>query len=197
MTRDRRPRRPDVTGVELVGGTERRALVLREHDPRWAAAYDEHERRIRSALGPAAVQVEHIGSTSVRGLAAKPIIDVLLVVEDITAEEDYLPALLGAGYLLRVREPGHRLVRTPSRDANVHVLGRGDPAAEDYLLFRDRLRSSPDDRDLYECTKRALVEQDWPDTNAYADAKTEVVEAIKERARRAKRSRSGHSRPRP
>ena len=187
MTRDQSPRRPDVTTVELIGGTEKRELVLLEHDPRWATTYAEHERRIRSALGPAAVQVEHIGSTSVPGLAAKPIIDVLVVVDDLTAEEDYLPALLGVGYVLRVREPGHRLARTPSRDANVHVLGRGDPAAEDYLLFRDRLRSSPEDRELYERTKRALVEQDWPDTNAYADAKTEVVEAIKERARRAKR----------
>ena len=187
MTRERRPRRPDVTSLELVGGAEKRKLVLIDHDPRWAATYAEHERRIRSALGPAAVQVEHIGSTSVPGLAAKPIIDVLVVVEDITAEEDYLASLLEAGYVLRVREPGHRLVRTPSRDANVHVLESGDPAAEDYLLFRDRLRSSAEDRDLYERTKRVLVEQDWPDTQAYADAKTEVVEAIKERARHAKR----------
>lgn len=184
MTHDRTRRRPDVTSLELVGGAEKRKLVLIDHDPRWAATYAEHERRIRSALGRFAVQVEHIGSTSVPGLAAKPIIDVLLVVDDITAEEDYLPALLGAGYVLRVREPGHRLVRTPNRDANVHVWQRGDPAVDEYLLFRDRLRSSPEDRDLYERTKRALVAQDWPDTNAYADAKTEVVEAIKERTRR-------------
>lgn len=187
MTRERRPRRPDVTSLELVGGTEKRRLVLLDHDPRWAEEYAEHARRIRSALGPAALQVEHIGSTSVPGLAAKPIVDVLVVVEDVTAEEDYLPALLEAGYVLRVREPGHRLVRTPTRDANVHVLGRGDPAAEDYLLFRDRLRASPEDRDLYERTKRALVERDWPDTDAYAEAKTEVVEAIKARARDEKR----------
>ena len=187
MTPAQRPRRPDVTSVELVGGTEKRELVLLDHDPHWAEEYAEHARRIRSALGPAAWQVEHIGSTSVRGLAAKPIVDVLVVVDDVTAEEDYLPPLLAAGYVLRVREPGHRLVRTPSRDVNVHVLGRGDPAADNYLLFRDRLRSSPEDRDLYERTKRALVERDWPDTNAYADAKTEVVEGIKARARQAKR----------
>jgi GrpB-like predicted nucleotidyltransferase (UPF0157 family) len=169
----------------MVGGIEKRPLVLVEHDPEWAEAYAEHERRIRGALGPAAIQVEHIGSTSVPGLAAKPIIDVLVTVDDITAEEDYLDQLLGAGYELRVREPGHRLVRTPQRDAHVHVLEVGAEAADDYLLFRDRLRADPGDRDLYERTKQALAEQDWPDMNAYADAKTEVVEAIKERARQA------------
>lgn len=185
MTTENRPRRPDVRDVERVGGVEHRELVLVDHDPGWAEAYRVHERRIRAALGPAAVQVEHIGSTSVPGLAAKPIIDVLVTVEDITAEEDYLEQLVAAGYPLRVREPGHRLVRTPERDVHVHVLQVGDQAATDYLLFRDRLRSSPEDRELYECTKRALVERDWASMDAYADAKTEVVLAIKDRARAA------------
>jgi GrpB-like predicted nucleotidyltransferase (UPF0157 family) len=175
-----------VTTVEIVGGTERRALVLLDHDPAWSVAYAVQERRIRDALGPAAVQVEHIGSTSVPGLAAKPIIDVLVTVGDLTAEEDYLDQLLDAGYVLRVREPGHRLVRTPARDVHVHVMTAGDEAADDYLLFRDRLRSDPDDRALYERTKRDLVQRDWPDMDAYADAKTEVVLAIKERARAAR-----------
>ncbi|GAA3806671.1 GrpB family protein [Nocardioides panacisoli] len=178
-------RRPDVTDVEMVGGVERRALVLEDYDPAWPAAYAEHEQRIRRALGPTAAQVEHIGSTSVPGLAAKPIIDVLVTVEDITAEEDYLDQLLAAGYELRVREPGHRLVRTPARDVHVHVLEVGDGAAADYLLFRDRLRSHPEDRAFYERTKRLLVEQDWADMNAYAEAKTDVIAGIKERARRA------------
>ena len=173
----------DVTTVELVGGVEKRELVLVPYDPRWPAAYDEHERRIRDALGPVAVQVEHIGSTSVPGLAAKPIVDVLVTVADITAEEDHVERLLAAGYVLRVREPGHRLVRSPARDVHVHVLEVGDDAAEAYLVFRDRLRASPEDRTLYERTKRALLEQDWPDMNAYAEAKTEVISQIKERAR--------------
>jgi GrpB-like predicted nucleotidyltransferase (UPF0157 family) len=184
-------RRPDVTTVELVGGVEKRALVLTDHDPRWPEAFAEHERRIRAALGPAAVLIEHIGSTSVPGLAAKPVIDVLVTVEDITAEEDYLPQLLAVGYVLRVREPGHRLVRTPALDVHVHVMSHGDQAAEDYLLFRDRLRTDPEDRDLYERTKRALIEQDWSDTNAYAEAKSDVISGIKERARQSRqRTRS-------
>jgi GrpB-like predicted nucleotidyltransferase (UPF0157 family) len=94
---------------------------------------------------------------------------------------------LVAGYELRVREPGHRLVRTPARDVHVHVMRDGDPAATDYLLFRDQLRPDPEDRDLYERTKRALIEQDWRDMNAYADAKTDVIAGIKERARQSRR----------
>ena len=71
---------------------------------------------MRTAVGGTAVEVEHIGSTSVAGLAAKPIIDILVTVPDITAEEDYLEPLVAAGYVLRVREPGHRMVRTEQRD---------------------------------------------------------------------------------
>jgi GrpB-like predicted nucleotidyltransferase (UPF0157 family) len=189
VTAARGSRRPDVTTLELVGGVEKRALVLADYDPKWPEAYAEEERRIRTSLGAAALQVEHIGSTSVPGLAAKPIIDVLVTVEDITAEEDYLDQLLDAGYELRVREPGHRMVRTPARDVHVHVMEAGDETADDYLLFRDRLRADPEDRELYERTKRALVGQDWADMNAYADAKTGVVAEIKDRAR--------HSRPQP
>lgn len=170
----------------MIGGIEKRALALTDYDSEWPGAYAEQERRIRTALGPAAVQVEHIGSTSVPGLAAKPVIDVLVTVEDITAEEDYLDQLLEVGYELRVREPGHRLVRTPARDVHVHVLEVGDVAADDYLLFRNRLRADPEDRDLYERTKRALIQQDWADMNSYAEAKTEVITGIKERAQQSR-----------
>ena len=183
-------RRPDVVDPELIGGVERRELVIAEPDPAWAASYRDHEVRIREALGDGAVAVEHIGSTSVPGLAAKPIIDVLVVVPDITAEEDYVDPLLSAGYELRVREPGHRLVRTPERDVHVHILEPADPAIDEYLLLRDHLRRDEEDRSLYERTKRQLAARDWPDMNAYADAKTEVIEAIKGRARSAREERA-------
>ena len=132
------------------------------------------------------VDVEHIGSTSVPGLAAKPIVDIVVAVADITAEEDYLDELLAAGYELRVREPGHRLVRTPTRDVHVHVYERGDAAVHEYLLFRDHLRTHTDDRALYESVKRALFSQQWNDMNDYADAKNDVILAIKTRARAAR-----------
>ena len=178
-------RRADVVDAELVGGVENRELVLADYDPAWADEYREHEQRIRQALGPF-TRVEHIGSTAVPGLAAKPIIDVLVLVADITAEEDYLEPLVAAGYQLRVREPGHRMVRTPGRDVHVHILEATDPAADDYLVLRDRLRIDEADRQLYADTKRDLTTREWPDMNAYAEAKTEVIEAIKERGRAAR-----------
>nr|WP_276610632.1 GrpB family protein [Kineococcus siccus] len=159
---------------------------MRDHDERWAEAFLFHRGRIQDALGAVRADVEHIGSTSVPGLAAKPIVDVVVTVDDITAEEDYLDALLAAGYELRVREPGHRLVRTPARDVHVHVYERGAPAVEAYLLLRDHLRADADDRALYEDTKRALMTQRWADTNAYADAKTDVIRAITARAAAAR-----------
>ncbi|MGB7447999.1 MAG: GrpB family protein [Ornithinimicrobium sp.] len=187
MTTSRTPRRPDVTTAEIIGGAERLELQLHSYDGRWVGQYLGHRRRIRQAV-VADIEVEHIGSTSVPDLAAKPIIDVVVTVDDITAEEDYLDGLLAAGYELRVREPGHRLVRTPARDAHIHVFQRGDPAVGEYLLLRDHLRRDADDRALYERTKRALLSKVWDDMNDYADAKTEVIHAIKARAR-ARRGR--------
>lgn len=186
MTTSRTPRRPDVTAIEIVGGAEPLRLTLHDHDERWAEIYGDHRRRILEALAGSDVDIEHIGSTAVPGLAAKPIVDIVVAVDDITAEEDYLDALLAAGYELRVREPGHRMVRTPARDVHVHVYGRNDPAVEDYLLLRDRLRSDSGDRALYESTKTTLLSKEWDDMNAYADAKTDVILAIKARARAAR-----------
>ena len=123
------------------GGVEALGPELHSYDDRWAGIYLDHRRRIRGALAALDVEIEHIGSTSVPGLAAKPIIDIVVVVDGITAEENYLDALLEAGYELRVREPRHRLVRTPARDVHVHLYERNDPAVGEYLLFRDHLRS--------------------------------------------------------
>lgn len=186
MKKSSSARRPDVTTVELVGGPEPLKLELHSYDERWVGLYLDHRRRILNALVAATVGVEHIGSTSVPGLAAKPIIDIVVTVDDVTAEEDYLDVLLDAGYELRTREPGHRLVRMPSRDVHVHIYEHGDPAVSEYLLLRDWLRSNADDRDLYESTKRSLLRGRWDDMNAYADAKTDVILAIKARARAAR-----------
>ena len=185
MTRSSEPRRPDVTRVEVIGGPEAVEVSLSDHDAGWARDYQEHRRRILEALGTLDVDVEHIGSTAVPGLAAKPIVDIVVAVPDVTAEEDYLDGLLAAGYQLRVREPGHRLVRTPSRDVHVHVYGRGDAAVQEYLLLRDHLRADPGDRALYADVKRTLLSRRWEDMNAYSDAKGDVILAIKARARGA------------
>ena len=187
VKKNRNPRRPDVTTVEIVGGAEAIEVELQSYDERWPNMYLDHERRIREALSAHDIEndidIEHIGSTAVPALAAKPIIDIVVTVNDITAEENYLDALVTAGYELRVREPGHRLVRTPARDVHVHLFERNDPAVGEYLLLRDHLRSDASDRALYERTKRALLGKRWNDMNDYADAKTDVIIAIKARAR--------------
>ena len=166
-----------------IGPIERPVIVVVDYDPAWPVRFAEHEAAIRGALGARAKQVEHVGSTAV---AAKPIIDVLLVVDDSADEGSYLPALEAAGYELRIREPGfheHRMLRTPSGDAHVHVFAADSPEVERYLLLRDRLRRDEADRELYAATKRRLAAQQWPTMQHYAEAKSTVIEAIIARAR--------------
>jgi GrpB-like predicted nucleotidyltransferase (UPF0157 family) len=176
------PRRPDVEEVEFVGGIEKRHLEVVPYNDEWSAIFAVHRDRLRAALHAVDVDIEHIGSTSVPGLAAKPIIDIVVAVDDITAEENYLNPIIEAGYVLRVREPGHRLVRTAALDVHVHIYEKDDEAVTKYLLFRNRLRTNSGDRNLYASTKHALITQGFDDMNAYSDAKTDVIAAIMARA---------------
>lgn len=165
----------------LIGGVEKRRIEIHDYDPNWPHKFETHARIIAGALGDSALRIEHIGSTSVPGLAAKPIIDILVVVQDSRDESTYLPALEAAGYVLRVREPDwneHRMFKTPEQDVHIHIYSAGCPEIQRNLIFRDRLRRNIDDRRRYEQTKRELATKDWPDMNAYADAKTEVIESI-------------------
>lgn len=126
----------------LIGGAEQRPIEIVDYDPQWPELFDAHAAAIAKALGDAALRIEHIGSTAVPGLGAKAIIDVLLVVANSADEPSYLPAMLAAGYDLRVREPDfheHRMLRTPARDVHIHVLTTGSPEIDRYLVFRDRL----------------------------------------------------------
>ena len=176
----------DYVRAVTIGPLEQTPIVLVDHDPAWAVRFREHAARIRAALGERALLVEHIGSTSVPGLSAKPIIDVLLVVADSADEAAYLPALEAAGYELRIREPEfheHRMLRTPARDLHLHVFPAGSCEIERYLLLRERLRHEPRERELYEKTKRDLAAREWPTMSHYADAKGAVIEAILVRAR--------------
>ena len=161
-------------------------IVLVEYDTTWPAQFDAVAARITRAVGDAAVAIEHTGSTSVPGLAAKPILDVLLVVPDSTDEAAYVPALEAAGFAFGFREPDwyeHRLLRGESPAVNLHVFSVGCPEAEAMVAFRDHLRSHPEDRELYERTKRALAEGTWESVQDYADAKTGVVRSIQSRIR--------------
>ncbi len=158
---------------------------LAEYDPAWPELYEREARRIRTALEDRVVQLEHVGSTSVPGLAAKPIIDILLVVADSADEASYVPDMEAAGYVLRIREPDwfqHRLFKGPDTNVNLHVLSAGCEEIDRMVAFRDRLRSDPTDRSLYARTKRELAAREWRYVQNYADAKTRVVEAILARA---------------
>ena len=160
-------------------------IVLVEYDPEWPSLYLAERERIRAVLGEHALLVEHVGSTSVPGLAAKPRIDVVLTVPDSSVEASYVPLLEGAGYLLRVREPEwheHRCFKGPDVDVNLHVFSAGCLEVDRMLGFRDHLRGDIDDRALYERTKRSLASRRWKYTQHYADAKSEVVEEILVRA---------------
>jgi GrpB-like predicted nucleotidyltransferase (UPF0157 family) len=160
-------------------------ITLLEHSEQWPIQYEREATRIRSALGARVLLLEHVGSTSVPGLAAKPIIDICLGVADSADERAYLPALERAGYVLRIREPDwfeHRLLNGPNIAVNLHVFGADSAEVDRMLRFRDRLRSDPGDRELYERTKRDLASRTWALVQDYADAKSEVVAAILSRA---------------
>jgi len=167
----------------LIGGREPVTLVISHYDSAWPSRFAELGARIESALGAGALAVEHIGSTSVPGLAAKPIIDVLVVVADVAEERSYVPALEDAGFVLRVREAGHRMFRTPDKDVHIHVYSSGDQAIRDYLDLRDWLRVDESDRTLYADVKRDLAKRPWSDMNHYAEAKSDVIRQVLGRAR--------------
>jgi len=160
-------------------------IELRDYDPRWPAAFRRHAKRIRAALGRRVARLEHVGSTSVPGLAAKPVIDIVLEVESSADEPAYLPDLEAVGYALTIREPDwfeHRLLSVPSKDVNLHVFSAACDETDRMIRFRDRLRTNAADRDLYAATKRRLSAHDWTYMQQYADAKTAVVHEIMTRA---------------
>ena len=163
-------------------------IRLVDHDPGWPALFTREEARIRGTLGDRVVRLEHTGSTSVPGLAAKPIIDMTMTVADVTDEPAFVPDLEAAGYRLVIREHepdwyDHRVFKGPDTNVNLHVFSAGCIELERMVGFRDWLRTHADERELYEATKRDLVKQDWKYVQNYADAKGEVVEAIAARAR--------------
>jgi GrpB-like predicted nucleotidyltransferase (UPF0157 family) len=171
----------------IVGEPERLSgrLRLADYDPRWPERYEREADRIKEALGPRVIRIEHVGSTSVPGLAAKPIIDIVLEVPDSADEPAYVPALETCGYALRVREPDwleHRMLRPPDKSVHLHVFSAGCAETDRMVRFRDHLRAEESDRVLYEQTKRALAAEDWTYMQEYADAKSDVVAAIMNRA---------------
>ena len=180
----------DVEGYErwldsiAVGGKARtltKPIEILEYDPEWPALYAREEERIGSILGDRVGRIEHVGSTSVPGLPAKPIIDIVLEVPDSAAEEAYVPDLEKGGYRLSIREPEwfeHRLFRGPDTNVNLHVFSAGCAEVEAMIRFRDHLRTNGADRALYAREKRELAAREWKYGQQYADATTTVVREI-------------------
>jgi GrpB-like predicted nucleotidyltransferase (UPF0157 family) len=162
-------------------------IQLVDYSSDWPSVFVREASRVRVVLGGRVLQLEHVGSTSIPRLAAKPIVDMLLVLADSADEKAYVPAMEAARYVLRLREPEwyeHRLFKGSDADINLHVFSKGCPEIERMLLFRDYLRSNDADREFYERTKRELAKRNWKYVQDYADAKTAVVEEIIARARR-------------
>ena len=161
------------------------AVEVLPPDPTWAEWYDVVRDRIREALGDRVVALEHVGSTSVPGLWAKPVIDVDLTVASSADEDAWLPDLERAGFVLRVREPGweeHRLVRGEDPDTNVHVWSVGAREPRKHALFRDWLRTHPEDREQYAEVKRAAAAQGFTDVMQYNNVKAWLIYDIYEKA---------------
>ncbi len=156
-------------------------IVLAEADAAWPARFEHEAGRIRRALHDRVVRLEHVGSTSVPDLAAKPIIDIALAVADSADEPSYVPPLEGIGFVLRIREPDlneHRMLVGPDGDINLHVFTVGDPELDRMVALRDRLRRDDEARTRYERTKRELAARRWRYVQNYADAKSGVIEEI-------------------
>jgi GrpB-like predicted nucleotidyltransferase (UPF0157 family) len=161
-------------------------ILIVDYDPHWPKLFVREANRIRSVLGSRVLRIEHAGSTSVPGLAAKPIIDLLLAVANSAKEDAYAPALDAAGYVLQIREPDwyeHRMFKGPDTEINLHVFSSGCPEIDRMLMFRDWLRSNAADRDLYARTKLALAQKEWRYVQNYADAKTVIIDEILARVR--------------
>jgi len=170
--------------------TLRTRIEIRDYDPEWPRLFEREAARVRSVLGDRVVRLEHAGSTSVPGLPAKPIIDMVLELPDSSDEPAYLPDMEAAGYTLVIREPEwfeHRVFKGSDSNINLHVFTAGSAEVERMLRFRDWLRSDPADLELYLRTKWELAARDWKYVQQYADAKSAVIQEIMARADAAAR----------
>jgi GrpB-like predicted nucleotidyltransferase (UPF0157 family) len=155
------------------------APVLEEPDAAWSRQAGEWIRRLSAALAPLDVRVEHVGSTAIPGLAAKPVIDLQVAVPVIDDEHAYRPTLEGLGLILRAREPGHRFFRPPGnrpRTIHVHVCQQGSTWEREHLLFRDFLKAHPARAERYAALKRELATTVGGDRIAYSEGKRPFIE---------------------
>jgi GrpB-like predicted nucleotidyltransferase (UPF0157 family) len=169
--------------LELTGSTRGDPVEVVPYDPAWAATFARWRGRLAGVLGPVAVRIEHIGSTGVEGLAAKPVVDIMVSVPDVEDEAAHLPAIAGLGVPLRSRETEHRYFRPAPpdpREVQIHVWQAGSPHERVHLLFRDYLRAHPAAREAYAAMKMEAAERYRDDRLAYNEAKSgHILDALK------------------
>lgn len=169
----------DDPGLGLARGT----VELVSHDPSWQDAYEREVERLRPRLEPHVVGFEHVGSTAVPGLAAKPIVDVLVLVADLGETDEVARVLTDAGYEERPNDavPDRRFFARGPPSCRTHYLSvteRGSDCHRDQVSFRDALRADPDLAAEYERQKRALAEAHADEREAYTDAKSAFVQSV-------------------
>ncbi|MCP5060305.1 MAG: GrpB family protein [bacterium] len=172
-------------------GLDKRVVQLVPHRQEWATEFSDEETRLRGALSSLACEIEHVGSTSVLGLPAKPILDIAIGVASVSDVTNALKALGQLGYEYMVdagAEGGHVLMRESDlhvRTHHLHLVTLEDPQWETYLLFRDFLRGDDAARDAYAAEKSTLAALYPTDREGYTAAKDEIVQRIILEARRS------------
>jgi GrpB-like predicted nucleotidyltransferase (UPF0157 family) len=190
---------PEQMAAALVGEPPAKwqSIVIEDYDPAWVDRFAAASALLNEVLGGLIVTIEHVGSTAVPGLAAKPIIDIDLLIQDTSEESRYIPALERLGYRLVLREPwwhGHRMLVSPAEDVNLHVWPQLAPEPIRHRLFRDWLRSHPEDRDLYATAKRRLARDTAHQPSDYSLAKNDVIDGIYTRIFATRRTTASESR---
>jgi GrpB-like predicted nucleotidyltransferase (UPF0157 family) len=171
----------------MLNGTMAVRITIADYDPRWPELFESEKQRLWESLGHHIVHIEHIGSTAVPGLAAKPVIDMMVGVESLKVADAFclLPIIdLGYEYVkgLEKKLPLQRYFRRDNsegiRTHHIHLVEFGTDWWRHYLVFRDCLRSHVEARTAYENLKRELAQKDWESGLEYADAKTAFVEGV-------------------
>ena len=163
-------------------------VIIVPYGAEWPKLFAELGSRLRGALGEVAVRIDHIGSTAVPGLAAKPIVDVQVSVASFEPLDAYRVPLERAGYIFRAGNPDRtkRYFREPpcERRTHIHVRRAGSWSEQFSLLFRDYLRTHPEDAAQYAETKHALADRHGDDRVGYTDAKAPFIWDVMTRADR-------------
>ena len=166
-------------------------ILIAEYSPVWREQFEQEKCLLEIAIGKNTGIVEHIGSTSVEGLAAKPIIDILIGLHDFSIAGSLIPKIKNLGYQyvpeFEDEMPDRRYFRKMAggtRTHHIHMVEIGGEFWERHLLFRDFLRANRDVADEYAALKKELAETDWSDINEYADAKTAFIKDVENRARK-------------